>query len=353
MTKLQATKIPLSQLVADLDVTIQGDANSIVSGVATIQNANTGDIAFLTNPKYKKYLATTQASAVILTKAYAPFYSGSAIICDNPHYVYAKIAHRFYNANANISKNNIHPSAVIEEDAEIAATAIIGPNAVIGKHAKIAADVKIGAGCVVGNFVEIANETILDANVTIYDYVKIGKRVHIASGAVIGSDGFGFAVNNKDGSWHKVPQFGTVILEDDVDIGANTTIDCGALENTVIEKGVKLDNLIQIGHNVRIGQHTIMAGCTAVAGSVEIGKHCAIGGGSCIAGHINIADKVMVTGMSAVEKSITESGMYSSGVLGITPSHEFKKRNARIQRIEKLVDRIKKLEATLKDREKN
>jgi UDP-3-O-[3-hydroxymyristoyl] glucosamine N-acyltransferase len=165
---------------------------------------------------------------------------------------------------------------------------------------------------------------------------------------VVGSDGFGFA--NHKGAWHKVPQLGGVILGDDVDIGANTTIDRGAVEATVIEDGVKLDNLIQVGHNVRIGAHTVIAGCVGIAGSTNIGKYCMIGGAANFAGHLSVADKVIITGMTAVTKSIKEPGMYSSGIVGAVPSHEFLKNNARFHRLENLIDRVKALETALKDK---
>jgi UDP-3-O-[3-hydroxymyristoyl] glucosamine N-acyltransferase len=174
----------------------------------------------------------------------------------------------------------------------------------------------------------------------------MGRRCRIASGVVIGSDGFGFAYQS--GVWHKVPQLGSVAIGDDVDIGANTTIDRGAVENTVIEDGVKLDNLIQVGHNVRIGAHTVIAGCVGIAGSTIIGKYCMIGGASNFAGHLSVADKVIITGMTAVTKSITEPGMYSSGIVGAVPNHEFLKNNARFHRLENLMQRVKELEAAVK-----
>ncbi len=199
----------------------------------------------------------------------------------------------------------------------------------------------------IGDHVEIGEETQLDARVTIYHKVKIGKRTRIASGAVIGSDGFGFA--KQKGVWHKVPQLGSVIIGDDVDIGANTTIDRGAVENTKIANGVKLDNLIQVGHNVMIGENTIIAGCVAIAGSTVIGKNCMIGGATCFAGHITICDNVMITGMTAVTKSIREPGIYSSGIVGAVSNLEFRKNNARFHRLEHLMQRVKNLESALKD----
>ncbi|MBV9576678.1 MAG: UDP-3-O-(3-hydroxymyristoyl)glucosamine N-acyltransferase, partial [Gammaproteobacteria bacterium] len=304
-----------------------------------------GQIVFLTNPLYKKYLATTEAAAVILSETDALEYQGNAVICKNPHFVYAKIATYFSNQSSK-EKTGIHPTAVIGANCQIDETAAIGAHCVIGQHVKIAAHVIIGAGCILEDFSEIGEASRLDARVTIYHEVKIGKRVHIKSGAVIGSDGFGFA--NQKGVWHRVPQLGSVEIGDDVDIGANTSIDRGAVENTVIENGVKLDNLIQIGHNVKIGSHTIVAGCVGIAGSTVIGKNCMIGGASMIVGHITITDNVMVTGGTGVSKSILEPGIYSSGVVGVVPNHEFRKNNARFHRLENLMQRVKSLETAIK-----
>ncbi len=331
----------LSELIKNLEaVTIKGDPDCLISGVCTIQHAQPGCIAFLTNSLYRQYLQTTQAAAVILTEADAVNCPVNAVISKNPHYTYAKIA-SFFEDQTKISPG-IHSSAVVGSDCQLSPTAIIGANAVIGNHVSIASHVVIGPGTIIGNNVSIGESTQLDARVTIYANVKIGKRVHILSGAVIGSDGFGFA--NQKGSWHKVPQLGSVEIGDDVDIGANTTIDRGTVENTVIEEGVKLDNLIQVAHNVRIGAHTVIAGCVAIAGSAEIGKHCLIGGTAKIAGHVKIADQVILTGNTGVTKSITQPGMYSSGVKGAVPNLEFRKTNARIRRLDHLMQRVKTLE---------
>jgi UDP-3-O-[3-hydroxymyristoyl] glucosamine N-acyltransferase len=316
----------LSDLTHGLDVAIKGNPDCIVTGVSPIQASHAGHITFLTNASYKKYLKTTDASIVILSEADAIECDKTAVICKNPYYIYAKIAEHFKTNKNKIS--GIHPSA------------IIGENCVIDKTANI------GAHCVIGNGVNIGAEAQLDASVTIYDNVQIGARVHLSSGVVIGSDGFGFA--NEKGIWHDVPQLGTVIIGDDVSIGANTVVDRGALENTIIENGAKLDNLIQVAHNVHIGAHTIIAGCVAIAGSTKIGAHCMIGGGTCFAGHITICDKVIITGMTAVTKSITEPGMYSSGIVGAVPNLEFRKNNARFHRLDNLIERVKHLESELK-----
>ena len=327
------TKFTLAELTEGLAVTIQGDPNCVITGIAPIQGSQLGHISFLNNALYRKYLSSTKASAVILSAEDAVNCPVNAVISANPYYTYAKIAEYFViNTSSEIG---IHPSAVI------------GANSVIGKRVKIGPYVKIGSGCVIGDDTEIGDYSELDANVSVYHSIKIGKRVRLASGAVIGADGFGFA--NEKGVWCKVPQLGSVHIGDDVDIGANTTIDRGAIENTIIEDGVKLDNLIQVAHNVKIGANTVIAGCVGIAGSVVIGKNCMIGGRSAISGHVMIADNVICTGGTGVSKSIPEAGIYSSGVVGAVPNHEFRKNNARFYRLESLMERVKALELALRE----
>ena len=341
---MKIKKFRLSELVKDLDVTIQGDPECVITGISPVQQAQAGHITFLTNSHYRKYLPATQAAAVILKQEDADECKVNAVISTNPYYTYARIAGYFDVAPC--AQHGVHPSAVIGKDCDIHASASIGPNCSIGDGSTIAAEAVIGPNCTIAENVAIGAGSRLDAGVTIYRGVTIGQRCRLASGVVVGSDGFGFA--NDKGVWHKVPQLGGVEIGDDVEIGANTTIDRGAVENTVIEQGVKLDNLIQVGHNVRIGAHTVIAGCVGIAGSTNIGKYCMIGGASNFAGHLSVADKVIITGMTAVTKSITEPGMYSSGIVGAVPNHEFLKNNARFHRLENLMQRVKSLETTLK-----
>jgi UDP-3-O-[3-hydroxymyristoyl] glucosamine N-acyltransferase len=345
MISSKRSQYKLEELIKGLDVTIKGDPNCLISGVSPIQQSQPGHITFLINSLYRKHLPTTLASAVILNEKDALACKTNAVISANPYFTYAKIA-AFFKEQSVIS-TDIHSTVVIGADCHIDPSAVIGPNCVLGNRVKIAANVIIGASCSIADNVVIDEGSHLSANVTIYHNVKIGKRTHIASGAVIGSDGFGFA--NQKGVWHKVPQLGGVTVGDDVDIGANTTIDRGAVESTVIENGVKLDNLIQVGHNVRIGAHTIIAGCVAIAGSTVIGKNCMVGGATCFAGHITICDNVMITGMTAVTKSIREPGIYSSGIVGAVPNQEFRKNNARFHRLDNLMQRVKTLESALKE----
>ncbi len=337
----------LSDLIKNVDaVAIKGDPDCLISGVCTIQHSQPGHIAFLTNSLYRKYLAATQAAAVILLEADAASCPVNAVISKNPHYTYARIA-AFFETQTPLAAG-IHPSAVIGSECSIDPSAVIAANCVIGNKVKIAADVRIGPASAIGDEVEIGEATQIDARVSIYAKVKIGKRCRMLSGAVIGSDGFGFA--NQKGVWHKVPQLGRVIIGDDVDVGANTTIDRGAIEDTIIEDGVKLDNLIQVAHNVKIGAHTVIAGCVGIAGSSVIGKHCLIGGDSMIAGHVSIADQVILTGGTRVTKSIENAGIYSSGIIGAVSNQEFRKNNARFNRLENLMQRVKSLESEIKER---
>lgn len=338
-------KFTLKELTKDLDVSIQGNPDCIITGVSPVHQAQAGHITFLSNPQYRKFLPETLAEAVILKPDDAAGCKVTAVISANPYYVYAKIA-GYFDDQPEV-RAGIDPSAVIGQGCEIDPSASIGPNCSISDHVKIGARAVIGSNCVIGNYVTIGADSRLDAGVAVYHRVNIGKRCRLASGVVVGSDGFGFA--NQKGAWHKVPQLGGVEIGDDVDIGANTTIDRGAVESTVIEDGVKLDNLIQVGHNVRIGAHTVIAGCVGIAGSTNIGKYCMIGGASNFAGHLSVADKVIITGMTAVTKSINEPGMYSSGIVGAVPNHEFLKNNARFHRLENLMQRVKSLEAAIKE----
>jgi UDP-3-O-[3-hydroxymyristoyl] glucosamine N-acyltransferase len=342
---MKKSQYTLAELANGLDVTIQGDPECLIHGVSTIQEGREGCIAFLVNPLYKKYLPTTAASAVILLQEDVGACPVNALIARDPYYIYAKIATYFDDRPASVS--GIHPTAVIGQHCKIDPSVSIGPYCVIGDYVKLGANVVMNAGCTVGEYTELGESSYLYANVSIYHKVKIGKRVVIASGTVIGSDGFGIAKNK--GIWHKVPQLGKVIIGDDVEIGANCAIDRGAIGDTVIEKGVKLDNLIQIGHNVRIGENTAIAAFVGVSGSTEIGKNGLVGGQAGFSGHLTIAENVVITGGTAVTRSIREPGIYSSGVGGVVTNSEWRKNSARINRLDKLIDRVKALETKLSE----
>ncbi|WP_236198452.1 UDP-3-O-(3-hydroxymyristoyl)glucosamine N-acyltransferase [Pseudomonas pseudonitroreducens] len=339
MTELSFT---LAELAAQLDAELRGDPAQVISGLATLKDAGAGQLSFLANPQYRKFLADSQASAILLTAADAEGFAGNALIVPNPYLAYAGLSHQFDRKPK--AAVGIHPTAVVDEGAQVDASASVGPYAVIEAGAQIGANVTIGAHCFVGARSVIGEGGWLAPRVTLYHDVRIGKRVVIQSGAVLGGEGFGFA--NHQGIWQKIAQIGGVTLGDDVEIGANTTIDRGALSDTIVGNGVKLDNQIMIAHNVQIGDHTAMAGCCGISGSAKIGKHCMLAGGVGLVGHIEICDNVFVTGMTMVTRSITEPGSYSSGT-AMQPAAEWKKSAARIRQLDDMARRLQQLEKRL------
>jgi UDP-3-O-[3-hydroxymyristoyl] glucosamine N-acyltransferase len=332
-------------LLADIAKAIGADLqlkseDRVIIGLAPLHTASGKHISFLSNPKYQAHLSGTQAAAVILNRDMAVNCPVNALIMDNPYLGFAKAAALFDDTPKMVA--GIHPSAVIDPTAIIDPTASIGPFVSIGRHVHIAAKVEIGAGCAISDYVTIGEATCLKANVSLYHKVKIGKRCIIHSGAVIGSDGFGLA--NDAGRWVKIPQLGAVTIEDDVEIGANTTVDRGALENTMIKSGAKIDNQVQVAHNVVIGESTAIAAQTGIAGSTIIGRNCLIGGATAINGHISISDKVIVGAMSGVAQSISEPGMYSSSIPA-RKTTEWNRTLVRINRLDKLMQKVKDLES--------
>jgi UDP-3-O-[3-hydroxymyristoyl] glucosamine N-acyltransferase len=315
------------------------DPDCEITGVATLQHAGEGDISFLANAGYRKYLKDTRASAVILSAEDAAAYPAAAIVSPNPYAIYARVAALV--SPPPPARQGVHASASLDADCSVDASAWVGPHCIVEKGAVIHAGVQLAGGCYIGADSVIGADSRLSANVVIEHAVTIGERVRIAAGAVIGSDGFGLA--NEGGQWLNVPQLGSVRIGNDVDVGANTTIDRGALEDTVLEDGVRLDNQIQVAHNVHIGAHTAIAGCVGISGSARIGKHCMIGGGSGIVGHLEITDHVIITGMTMVTKSISKPGVYSSGV----PAQEndaWNRNYARFRQLDKLARKVHSLE---------
>ncbi|MEH6490784.1 UDP-3-O-(3-hydroxymyristoyl)glucosamine N-acyltransferase [Halopseudomonas sp.] len=335
-------RFTLARLAEQLGARLLGDPDLVITGLATLQDAEPGQLAFLANSQYRKFLAGSSAGAVLLTEADADGFSGNALIVRDPYLSYASLSHQFDPKPQ--AEAGIHPTAVVAEDAQVDPSASIGPGAVIAAGACIGAGVSLGAHCFVGARSRIGAGGWLAPRVTLYHDVIIGERVVVQSGAVIGSEGFGFA--NDAGSWQKIAQIGGVHIGDDVEIGANTTIDRGALANTLIGNGVKLDNQIQIAHNVQIGDHTAMAACVGISGSTRIGKHCMIAGGVGMVGHIEVCDNVFVSGMTMVTRSITEPGAYSSGT-AMQPAAEWKKSAARIRQLDALAKRVQQLEKQL------
>ena len=329
----------LGQLADALGATLKGSETLEITGLATLQEAGAGQLSFLANPQYRKYLATTHAAAVLLKAADAEDFAGNALIVPDPYLAYARISHLFDPKPKAVA--GIHPSAVVAEDAQVDELASVGPFAVIESGARIGPGVTIGAHCFIGARCVIGEGGWLAPRVTLYHDVRIGKRVVIQSGAVIGGEGFGFA--NEKGAWRKIAQIGGVVVGDDVEIGVNTAVDRGALADTRIGDGVKLDNQIQIAHNVQVGDHTAMAACVGISGSTRIGKHCTIAGGVGMVGHIDVCDGVFVSGMTMVTRSITEPGAYSSGT-AMQPLADWRKSAARIRQLDEMAKRLQQLE---------
>ncbi|RYU69425.1 UDP-3-O-(3-hydroxymyristoyl)glucosamine N-acyltransferase [Aliivibrio finisterrensis] len=338
------TRITLAELAEKLGATVHGNGDVVVHSIASMSKASEGDITFLSDAKYRKHLAECKASAVIVKEADIEFCQSNALIMKDPYLGFALAAQALDTTPA--PATNIAASAYIADDAIIGEGVAIGHNAVIESKAVIADGAIIGAGCFIGQEAKIGKNTKLWANVSIYHRVELGESCLVQSGTVIGSDGFGYA--NDRGTWVKIPQLGTVIIGDNVEIGANTAIDRGAIDNTVIESNVIIDNQIQIAHNVQIGSGSAMAGGTIVAGSTKIGKHCIIGGGSVINGHIEITDGVTITGMGMVMRGIDEKGMYSSGI-PLQTNKEWRKTAARVHKIDEMNKRLKAVEKKLVD----
>ena len=330
----------LDEIVAHLGGALEGDGSIVVSQVATLASAQAGQIAFLANPKYRQQLQSTSASAVIVPPKFAGDTTLPRIVHPNSYAYYARVVQLLNPAEAR--PRGVHPSAVVHSVVPLSVS--VGENVVLGKDVALGENVTLYPGCVVGDGVSIGDDSVLYPNVVIYRACKIGKRAIVQAGAVIGSDGFGFA---KEGdSWVKIPQIGRVVIGDDVEIGANTSIDRGALDDTIIGDGVKLDNQIQIAHNVVIGQHTAMAGCVGVAGSTRIGQRCTIGGAGMIVGHLDLADDVHVSAGTMVTKSLRQPGQYTS-IFPLESHAEWLQNAAQIKRLAKLAERVSELEEKL------
>ncbi len=331
----------LGELAELLDITLQGDSEVKVTGIATLAGANAGELSFYHNPAYISDLKTTKAAVVILPAAVSPDCSTNKLLTENPYLAYAKVSRLFETSFDSIGQ--IHPGAVIDSSAEIGEQVSIGANVVIEANVRIGNHSIIGANVVIGKNSCLGENALVYPNVTLYHDVIVGNNAIIHSGVVIGSDGFGFARDDK--IQVKIAQLGGVSIGSDVEIGAGSTIDRGALDDTVIENGVKIDNQVQIAHNVRVGENTVICGCSAVAGSSNIGKNCIIAGAVGIINHITIVDEVTVTAMSLVNKSITSKGCYSSGT-GLSESSLWKKNIVHFRHLDKLNSRLKIIENT-------
>jgi UDP-3-O-[3-hydroxymyristoyl] glucosamine N-acyltransferase len=318
--------LQLGEIVAALGGELHGDAQLRIAGIAPLESAQADQIAFLSNPRYRQQLADSHAGCVIVAAALQEqaLARGACIVADDPYLYFARLTQLWKRSHARASGPAIHPSAVIDADA------VLGEGVRIGPHCVVERGARLGAG------------TVLKSRVTISEDCVLGARCIVHPGVVIGADGFGFAPG-PGGSYEKIEQLGAVRIGDDVEIGANTCIDRGALADTVIEDGVKLDNQIQVGHNCRIGRHTVVSGCTGIAGSATIGAHCMIGGAAMILGHLTIADRVHISAGSFVARSIAKPGLYT-GIFPIDDNASWEKNAATLKQLHTLRERIKALE---------
>lgn len=346
MTGADRKSHSLAQLVERFGGTLAGDGSVRIRQIAPIESAGEGDITFLSNRKYQKLLSTTRASAVIVGRDAAESTTLPRIICDNPYAYYARVAGLLNPEDE--PPPGVHPRAVVHPGASVASSATVSACAVIEEGASVGERAFIGANCYVGRGVQIGEGTRLNPNVTVYHGCVIGSRCILHAGVVIGADGFGMAPDA--GKWVKIPQIGRVLIGDDVEIGASTTIDRGALTDTVIEEGVKIDNQVQIGHNCHVGAHTVIAGCAGIAGSTRIGRNCIIGGSAMFSGHIEIADGVTVSGGTAIVKSITKPGTYTA-VFPYSPHEEWVRNAPLLRHLREMMDRIRVLEQRIRKTE--
>ena len=329
----------LAELAEGIGAELRGDPELRISAMNTLAAAQAHELAFLANPKYRHQLATTQAGAVLVRPEDLGDFTGNALLLANPYVAFAKLSHRFDRTPG--VANGVHATAVIAASAVLGEGVSIAAQVVIGEAVIIGAGSVIEAGSVIHDRVVLGENCRIRSRVVIYHDCRLGDRVQIHSGAVIGGDGFGFA--NERGQWRKIAQLGAVVIGDDVDIGANTTIDRGALEDTEIHTGAIIDNQVQIAHNVVIGAHTAIAACCGISGSTQIGAHCILAGGVGVVGHIKICDGVQITGMTMVTKSITEPGSYSSGT-AFDRTESWKKMAVRLRRLDDVVTRVQRLE---------
>lgn len=338
--------LTLKAISEQLGGVVHGDDTIEVDKVATLVSAKAGNISFLTNKKYREQLVQSQASAVLIHAselAYCQEHANAVpIVLDNPYLSYARLAQLMDTTPK--QPQGIHPSAVVEAGATVAPSASIGANAVVSNGAVIGENAVIGANCFIGENSSIGNNTRLWANVSIYHDVSIGSDCLFQSGAVIGSDGFGYAPDGRQ--WVKIPQLGGVVIGDRVEVGANTAIDRGALDNTVISDGVIIDNLCHLAHNISIGENSALAGGSMIAGSSTVGANCAMGGKAGISGHLTVADNVVMTATAMVLKDIKEPGSYSSGIASM-PSQDWRKLNVRLKQLDDMYLNLKKAEKAI------
>jgi UDP-3-O-[3-hydroxymyristoyl] glucosamine N-acyltransferase len=333
----------LAELAQYIDAELVGDPNHHVSAFASLQSAQAHDISFIASPAYARYLATSGAGAVILNHEQATLFAGNKLVVANPYVGYARLTRLFDHSRTEVA--GVHPSAVIGDGVMLGENVSIAPHAVVGRGVSLGDGVVVGPGTVIGEDTIIGNNTRLMANVTIYHGISIGSDCIIHSGSVIGADGFGFAPNGKE--WIKIHQLGSVIIGNRVEIGACSTVDRGALGNTVLDDGVIIDNLVHIAHNVRLGKNCAMAATSAIAGSTTVGENCTFAGGVGVVGHIDIGDNIHFTGMTMVSSSLSEPGSYSSGT-PISTTKEWRKNAVRFRQLDAIAARLSRLEKDVK-----
>lgn len=338
----------LGSIVERFGGELVGDADVVVKQVAPLSSALSGHISFLSNPKYRRQLQDCRAGAVIMGVAERDATNLPRILSDNPYAYFAKVSALLNPRRAETP--GIHSTAIVDQAATIPASATIGAFAFVGEGVKIGEHAVIGSGCHLGEGVEVGDDSLFYPQVVVYPGCIIGKRAILHSGAVIGADGFGIAMDR--GCWIKVPQIGRVVIGDDVEVGANTTVDRGALDDTIIEDGVKLDNQIQVAHNVHIGAHTAIAGCVGIAGSAKIGKYCTVGGSGMILGHLEIADRVNISAGTLVTKSIAKAGTYTS-VMPFSAHQDWLKNAAHLRHLDKIAEKLSELEKKISELERN
>jgi UDP-3-O-[3-hydroxymyristoyl] glucosamine N-acyltransferase len=326
-----------------LTIELRGDASAIISGLATLEAAGSGDLAFLSNPKYENQLATCNAEAVILHPNQADQFAHNCLISDNPYLCFAKISRWFDPLNVFFADPEVHSTAVIDSSADIASDASIGPNVVIEADVRIGQGCQIGANSTIGRGSVLGDKCVIKSNVSLYHNVRIGHNVVIHSGAVLGADGFGFAPNGSKG-WQKIHQVGGVVVGNDVEIGACSTVDRGAIEDTRVGDGVIIDNHVQIAHNAIVGDNTAMAAYSAVAGSAKVGKNCILAGGARVVGHVSLCDNVQLTAHTLITKDIDQPGSYSSAATPLMSTSLWRKNAVRLAQLNDLSMRVRDLE---------
>jgi len=331
--------VKLGELAVRFGLELNGDPDTVVDRVGSLAAAGPGCLSFLANPRYRRQLEGTTASAVVLDAGSAADCRVASLVSRNPYADYARIAALLHPVPT--AAPGAHASAVVDPGARVAASASIAAAAVVADGAVIGERAFVGPGCIVGSGAVVGDDSRLVARVTVYPQVRIGRRCVVHAGAVLGADGFGFAPDR--GEWVRVPQVGSVVIGDDVDIGANTTIDRGAIDDTVIEDGVRIDNLVMIAHNVRIGAHTVIAALSGVSGSTRIGRNCMIAGNVGFAGHIEVGDGIVITGQTSVTRSLQGPGMYSATMPAMDASR-WRRLVARLRHLDELFDRVGRLE---------